>query len=99
MSAEAERVVRVHGPPAWVFKECVECHATEWAKANRPGQILCPTCHSKAAHKANRKRKKVAQQVRVVKAARNAPPPRVVLAANDEHPPELDAELSELIIT
>jgi hypothetical protein len=97
MSAEAERVVRVHGPPAWHFKECVECHATEWATHNRPGQILCPTCHSKGANKQNRKRKKVAAEVRVVKAARHAPPPRVVLAANDEHPPELDAELSELI--
>jgi len=96
MSAEAECVVRVDAP-SWVFKECKECGATEWATHNRPGQTRCPPCHSKAANQANRKRKNVAHEVRLVKAARHAPPPRVVLPANDEHPPELDAELHELI--
>ena len=66
MSAEAERVVRVDGPPPWVFKECVECHDIEWAKANRPAQILCPPCHSKGANVLNRKRKKVAHCDRIV---------------------------------
>ena len=97
MLADGGDAVLVSARPAYLDKECDQCKEKDWAKNNRPGQTLCPTCHNVAQNKAGRKRKVVAQEKRVRVAALHAPPPRVILPGKDEHPPELEEQLRAII--
>ena len=97
MLAEGGDAVLVAAEPAWKRKACVACNKVGWAEHNKPAQVMCTTCHNQALNASNRKRKVARQEKRVRAAARHAPPPRVILPGNDEHSPELEAQLREII--
>ena len=97
MLAEGGDAVLVAADPAWKRKACAKCGLVGWAEHNKPAQVMCTTCHNQALNASNRKRKVARQEKRVRAAARHAPPPRVILPGNDEHSPELEAQLREII--